>query len=89
MRRHLYPADWDAIALATKTRAGWRCEACGLQCRRPAEPFDTHRRTLTVSHTDHNPVNCEPENLRALCSGCHLRYDAPEKARRRRLKERA
>lgn len=34
------------------------------------------RFTLTVSHLDHNPANCDRANLRALCSGCHLRYDA-------------
>ena len=31
--------------------------------------------TLTVSHTDHNPANCDRSNLRALCAPCHCRYD--------------
>lgn len=30
---------------------------------------------LTVAHLDHNPQNCSPENLRALCQKCHLTYD--------------
>jgi len=30
---------------------------------------------LTVAHLDHNPANCEPDNLRALCQMCHLNYD--------------
>lgn len=34
---------------------------------------------LTVAHLDHAPENCEPENLKAMCQGCHLRYDAPRK----------
>lgn len=38
------------------------------------------RFTLTVAHLDHNPANCEPDNLRALCSVCHLRYDAEHHA---------
>lgn len=38
------------------------------------------RFTLTVAHLDHNPANCAPENLRALCSVCHLRYDAAHHA---------
>lgn len=38
------------------------------------------RFTLTVAHLDHNPANCDPANLRALCSGCHLRYDAEHHA---------
>lgn len=50
MRRDQYPTDWDEIAMAVKEAAGWRCQECGMQCRRPREPFDTHRRTLTV-HT--------------------------------------
>lgn len=33
------------------------------------------RFTLTVAHLDHNPMNCSDDNLKALCSGCHLRYD--------------
>ncbi len=30
---------------------------------------------LTVAHLDHNPANCDPANLKALCQMCHLRYD--------------
>lgn len=30
---------------------------------------------LTVAHLDHTPENCAPENLRAWCQQCHLRYD--------------
>lgn len=30
---------------------------------------------LTVAHLDHDPRNCDPANLRALCQQCHLRYD--------------
>lgn len=87
-----YPADWKAIALATKEAAHWICQDCGMQCRRPGESFDTHRRTMSVMHLDHNPQNCDPSNLRAACSACHLRYDAAihavhaaETRRRKRL----
>ncbi len=31
---------------------------------------------LTVAHLDHQPENCDPENLRALCQRHHLAYDA-------------
>ncbi len=80
MQRELYPPDWEKIALAVKEAAGWKCEGCGKQCRKPGEPFDTHKRTLTVSHADHNPANCAKENLKALCAPCHLRYDAQHHA---------
>ena len=34
------------------------------------------RIVLTIAHLDHAPENCGPENLRAWCQRCHLRYDA-------------
>lgn len=84
MQRELYPSDWEQIALAVKNDADWKCEECGKQCRRPDEPFDTHKRTLTVSHQNHNPSDCRRENLKALCAPCHLRYDAAHHAETRR-----
>jgi hypothetical protein len=30
---------------------------------------------LTTAHLDHTPENCEAENLRSMCQGCHLHYD--------------
>ena len=81
-----YPPDWREIALAVKESAGWRCEECGRQCRRPGEPFDTHRRTLTVAHLNHDPMDCRRGNLRALCAPCHLRYDAGHHAETRRAR---
>ena len=39
------------------------------------------RFTLTVAHLDHAPANCSRENLKALCSTCHLRYDARHHAK--------
>lgn len=35
------------------------------------------RFVLTVAHLDQNPSNNDPGNLKALCSVCHLRHDAP------------
>ena len=31
---------------------------------------------LTVAHLDHDITNSDPDNLKALCQQCHLRYDA-------------
>lgn len=84
----LYPKDWDKIALDVKERANWKCQFCGKQCRKPGEPFDTHTRTLTVAHMDHRPMNIKPDNLKALCAPCHLRYDAQHHAETRRAKRR-
>ena len=43
---------------------------------------------LTIAHLDHDETNhaVVDARLAALCQLCHLRYDAPEKARRRREK---
>ena len=86
MERELYPPEWEAIAAAIKARTGWKCEQCGKQCRKPGEVFDTHKNTLTVAHLDHNPANCSPDNLRAMCAPCHLRYDAKHHAETRKRK---
>jgi 5-methylcytosine-specific restriction endonuclease McrA len=45
------------------------------------------RVVLTVAHLDHQPENCDPENLRAWCQRCHNAYDAP--MRRAGIKQRA
>ena len=81
-----YPHDWKRIAFEVKQEAGWRCEECGTQCRRPGEPFVTHRLTLTVAHLNHTPEDCRRDNLRALCAPCHLRYDAQHHAETRMQK---
>jgi len=75
--RALYPADWEQIALREKERAQWMCEECGADCLYPLN----QRTRLTVHHIDHNPQNCHPSNLIALCAPCHLRADAKHHAR--------
>lgn len=79
-----YPKDWKSIAIAVKEASDWTCQMCGKQCRRPGEPFDTHRNTLTVAHLNHDPMDCREENLRAMCAPCHLRYDAGHHAESRK-----
>lgn len=32
---------------------------------------------LTTAHLNHTPEDCDPANLKAMCQGCHLHYDAP------------
>jgi hypothetical protein len=85
-RRDRYPIDWLRLATEIKELCGYICQDCGKRCRRPGEPFDTVRRTLTIAHVwpaDHAPdaeiVCCAP-----LCAPCHLRYDAERKAYARR-----
>lgn len=88
MRRDAYPVDWEAIALRHKEAAGWRCQDCGMQCRKPGEPFDTHRRTMSAHHVgapkddgspgdSHDKMDVRDCNLLALCAKCHLARDLP------------
>jgi len=44
---------------------------------------------LTIAHLDHVPEHCAPENLRAWCQRCHLRYDAQHHAETARETRRA
>ena len=74
MKRRRHPEDWEERARIVREAAVWRCQRCGKRCRRPGEPFDTQRRTLTVAHVDHDPKN-EHARLTALCVPCHRRYD--------------
>lgn len=48
--------------------------------------FKFGRFTLTVAHLDHEPSNCDRNNLKALCAPCHCRYDLSQMARKRMLK---
>lgn len=95
--RDRYPADWDAISTRIKTeRAGGRCECMG-ECgrgthegrcpNRHGEPaYGTGSRVvLTTAHLDHTPENCDDDNLRAMCQGCHLHYDREHHAQTRAL----
>ena len=85
--RDRYPANWREISLRIRTvRAGGQCECLG-ECGRGThegrcpnvheeEAYGTGSRViLTVAHLDHTPENCDEQNLRAMCNGCHLHYD--------------
>lgn len=65
-----YPANWPAIARATKEAAGWKCVRCG----HPHDPGSGY--CLTVHHLDLDPANCRWWNIPALCQRCHLHIQA-------------
>lgn len=92
--RH-YPPNWKAeIRPRIMARAANRCEClgeCGLHRHWRCQEFDGRKArfargkiVLTVAHRDHDPMNCDPENLRAYCQRCHLRYDQVHHMRKRR-----
>lgn len=86
MDRSKYPENWNEIALRVKEDADWRCQECGKQCYRPGQKHLNRQYTLTVAHLDHKPMNCDPSNLKAMCSVCHLKYDNQHRAEQREKK---
>ena len=72
-----YPPNWKQIAREKKDSVGWKCEVCGAQCRRPGEPFDTHKRTLTVAHLNHTPMDCRPERTQKATKGTVTKMPTP------------
>ena len=98
--RDRYPADWSEISRRIRfDRAAGRCE-CDGRCGRPADHLSADARcrnvhgkwawstgstvVLTVAHLDHQPENCDDDNLLAMCQGCHLHYDRGHHAATRR-----
>lgn len=65
-----YPVNWDDIARAIKTWAGWVCE----HCYHPHDVESGH--VLTVHHLDGNPGNNDWTNLLVCCQRCHLSIQA-------------
>lgn len=79
-----YPPNWKTeIRPAILKRANNCCEYCGVQ---NYSIRDEKKIVLTVAHLDHDEENWSVsfDRLAALCQRCHLRYDAKEKARRRK-----
>lgn len=76
--------------LALRLPPFWTAHLFGLTLDASEEDFyDSQpmfgRFTLTVAHLNHLPGDCRFENLKALCSVCHLRYDNRARAEKRRM----
>lgn len=81
--RDRYPKNWKQIRAAILERAHNRCEFCGVEnhtMRLNPKTGKEARIVLTVAHLNHEPEDCRPENLRALCQRCHNQYDAKHRA---------
>ena len=62
--RSRYPLDWKFLSKQCRERSGWRCEECHLD-------FNHDNYHLHAHHIDRDPENNSPDNLQALCRGCH------------------
>ncbi|MEM9136498.1 MAG: hypothetical protein AAGB01_04010 [Cyanobacteria bacterium P01_F01_bin.42] len=70
-----------------------RCWSPSLEAQYPSYEMEGDRHvskagrfTLTVAHIDHEPQNCDRNNLKALCAPCHGTYDLKQMGRKRVLK---
>lgn len=65
-------AEDRRLSRAVRERAGWRCERCGAQ----------HSPSSTGLHAAHmftrrtKATRLDPDNLAALCYGCHQYLDS-------------
>ena len=74
MTNDFYPCDWKEIARDIKASAGYICQECGRQCRRPGEMYLGWEYEMHVAHYDQ--VYSAPEVFCvALCAPCHFLHD--------------
>lgn len=81
-----YPSNWKTeIRPRILERANHCCEECGAENYKP-HPVTGSKVVLTIAHIhDPNPMNCDDDNLLALCQKCHNKLDAPMRAKNRVL----
>src|SRR5262245_9574774 len=60
--------EWQAIQSQVRSRAGWRCEACGRRGR-----LDVHH----IIKRSRGGSDFDLDHLVALCRACHDQTDAP------------
>ena len=83
--KNKYPKNWKDISYKIRAiRANNKCEFCEAENYQP-DPITKSKVILTVAHLDHNPENCNEENLKALCQKCHLSYDLEYHMENRRI----
>ena len=86
MEYRLYPPRWHAIANTLKEAKSYTCQRCGA--KRGEERLNRHGQLVPVqigvAHLDHNPWDPQAR-LAVLCRQCHIRYDASQARRKRRM----
>jgi 5-methylcytosine-specific restriction endonuclease McrA len=60
-------------------RLEWPEPGTFAHCAGYDAPLRIVRIVLTTAHLDHQPENCDPSNLKALCQRCHNRHDQPHR----------
>ena len=70
-----YPPDWNLRSLQCREKTGWKCEECSID-------LGLNRKFLHAHHLRGTRYN-QPEDLRALCIGCHA--EQPNHAQMKKL----
>lgn len=86
MQYALYPPDWREVAAKMKLAANFCCQRCGARhgeqtTNRYGQPVAVQ---IGVAHLDHDVWNPRAR-LAVLCRQCHIRYDARQRRRKRRM----
>ena len=58
-----YPPDWSLRSFQCRDKVGWKCEECSIDLKLDPKFLHAHH----LRGTRYN----QPEDLRALCIGCH------------------
>ena len=69
LKQSQYPSDWEEISRQYKEEKGWRCEKCEALFRKGSWYLETHH--------IRGPRYNNPEDLMALCTGCHAEEPGP------------
>jgi 5-methylcytosine-specific restriction endonuclease McrA len=67
-RRAASRSEWVTIRAEVLSRAGWRCQACGVRRR-----LDVHH----IVKRSQGGTDFDQDQLVALCRWCHDQTDAP------------
>lgn len=68
-----YPPGWNLLSLQCRERAGWKCQKCCLNLKDQPKFLHAHH----LRGTQYN----QPEDLIALCIGCHAKEPRHEQVR--------
>ena len=68
-----YPPDWNLRSLQCREEAEWKCEECSID-------LGFNRKFLHAHHLRGTQYN-QPEDLKALCIGCHAEQPRHERMR--------
>ena len=62
-----YPPGWSLLSLECRKRAQWKCDECNMDLKLQPRFLHAHHKRGTQYNS--------PEDLRALCIGCHAEQD--------------